>query len=358
MAGLPKQWTGRVFGTNTGNVFCQLDGPPTALKASLRIMDDRFGLAIYEGEGRYDGSNLRLSLTPIQADAPVSVKPIEIRGGLGQQGAITGNWVSELGTAGTFVLYPQDSAVEMTANAANEVLHTAERDLGAVRLYGPDFKLLVDAIRGDLRSSPVYVTFRERNTQRTLQVEQFLVEAEHLPPLHSLRLTANERETERINKVVEVSLDAELGNKVFVQGAQEAWARGKAEHLKSILERTQPPTLTVIKNHGLNINAVLLLLGIAALPELSFSKRLVFLVALIGVAATIAFFHKALISGTIIYLNEDRPTFWKRYAAPFTSAVIAAIAGALGAVIFGALSGNLVTALHGIWSYFAVPVGG
>jgi hypothetical protein len=96
----------------------------------------------------------------------------------------------------------------------------------------------------------------------------------------------------------------------------------------------------------------MLLFGIAALPELPFVKRLVFLLALFAVIALIAFLHKIFVAGTVIYLNEDRPTFWKRYSAEVTSVAIATVAGGIAAAVFGALSGNLLVAARTAFGFF------
>lgn len=155
-----------------------------------------------------------------------------------------------------------------------------------------------------------------------------------------------ERETERNKRVVEVPLDSVMGNRVLVQGAQEGWGRGEADYLKSVSEKAQTLTVTSIKRNGIDMQhqrTLMLLIGIAVLPELLFVKRLVFLVALIAVIALITLLHKVFVAGTIIHFNEDRPSFWKRYSADVTSLAITTASG-LAAVIFGALSGNLLVA--------------
>lgn len=100
---LASQWAGHLYGTNTGNLFLQLqESEGDKRQARLRVMDQRDGLTIYEGEAVFDGSHIRLGAVPKEGEgAPRLVAA----GKLTSSGSLAGNWEATTGAAGTFVLF-------------------------------------------------------------------------------------------------------------------------------------------------------------------------------------------------------------------------------------------------------------
>ncbi|MBZ9677451.1 hypothetical protein [Mesorhizobium sp. ES1-1] len=353
MPGLSRRWAGALFGTNTGNIYCELAGEDVELKVRLRVMDQLFGLVLYEGYGSFDGSNFRFTAKPIQADPNVKTAPIRASGELNSKGSIAGDWESELGTGGTFLLHPHDSAtVGETANELTETLHTENRPLGAIRLFRSDFHELVAAIRKDFKVGQLFITFSDRKSLRTMPLEQFLEASKNLATIDYLRLNVQEKETTNLNRIAVVELNSKGGSAILVQGGQESWVRGEADFLKSVVDRGLTRTITSIKKFGLNVNGLLLLVGIAALPELTFGRRLGFLAILFVIMAVIMQLHKAFVSNAKIFMNEERPRSLQVYSEQAISVVIATVAGTLAAAAYGALSGKLSLALGALAGFF------
>ena len=107
MANLANRWAGRLYGTNTGNVFLDLTQDDQKISGRLRIMDSIFGVSIYEYTGTID-EEVVLNCTPSQAIDGVELGEVTVRGRLTQQGSIRGEWESTIGTAGTFEIHPHD----------------------------------------------------------------------------------------------------------------------------------------------------------------------------------------------------------------------------------------------------------
>ncbi|MFK0690901.1 hypothetical protein ACFX5Q_22255 [Mesorhizobium sp. IMUNJ 23033] len=346
MSGLSKRWAGNLFGTNTGNLYCEISGPEKAFQIRLRVMDPVFGLTVYDGEGSFDGTALHFTGKVVQSEPGVATSPIRGAGQLSSKGSITGDWQSELGHAGTFILHPHDAAgIAEAAEDMRGTVHTETRKLGAIRLYRSDFNEIVSAIRKDFKVGQLFVTFSDRKTRQTMALDQFIDASKNLSTIRYLRLNVQERETEFINRVVVVELDADGENAILVQGGQESWARGEADFLKSVVDRGMTRTITSIKRFGLNVNGVMFVVGIAALPDLTFTKRLLFLAVLFALIGAIFTLHKALISNAAVFMNEERPRTLRAYSEQAISVVIATVAGTIAAAAYGALSGNLVAAL-------------
>jgi hypothetical protein len=140
-----RLWAGKVFGTNTGNIFVELSGDDEDLKGTLRFRDDQSGVIVYGIEGKFENGSLKLRGTPTQVGEGVVAGPIEAQCTLTPEGQLRGTWSSDIGTGGTLLLFPhQTSGKERDPARAllPEQIHTATRTLGALRLMAIKSKSL------------------------------------------------------------------------------------------------------------------------------------------------------------------------------------------------------------------------
>ena len=153
LAQIGKLWAGRVYGTNTGSLFVELEQTADGITGLLRLMDTVFGLVIYDVKGTFDGVTLELEGDPKQAAPGIETGRITVKAILNPQGNFRGKWHSSLGTAGTFELFPHDlTPADQGKNVGGpipEQQHTARQSIGAVRLYMDDVRELVQTIRKD-----------------------------------------------------------------------------------------------------------------------------------------------------------------------------------------------------------------
>ena len=102
-----KLWAGKAYGTNTGNLFVKLEGEDKALKGTLHHNDPDVGLSIYDVAGSFDGNTLSLVGKPQKPaeGMPTKVKAIAH---LLSNGTMEGQWGTDIGSAGTFQLFPHE----------------------------------------------------------------------------------------------------------------------------------------------------------------------------------------------------------------------------------------------------------
>jgi hypothetical protein len=196
MKGLGRLWVGKVFGTNVGNLFVEFeDAEAGNLKGTPRFSDDQFGVAVYHMEGKFDGTTLELKGQPKQARDGVVVGPIDASAQLTPEGHLRGTWKSDVGTAGTFLLFPHDPPAAATGDSLSQRLHTATRTLGALRLYAEDLEKLIGYLRTDFSQGKVVVTYNERGNEISRFADDFMA---NLPPgeLRYLRLNIQEPEAD------------------------------------------------------------------------------------------------------------------------------------------------------------------
>ena len=168
MAGIGRLWAGRVYGTNTGNLFIELEGDDAALTGALRFQDERFGPVVYAIEGKFDGSTLEFNGQPTSSGEGVVVAPINTKSTLTPDGQLRGTWTSDLGTGGTFHLFPHDlvgSNKDPSKELLPERIHTAIRTLGALRLYADELGELIGFVSRDFSQGRVIVTYHERGNE-------------------------------------------------------------------------------------------------------------------------------------------------------------------------------------------------
>lgn len=336
-----SQWAGRIYGTNTGNLFCQTKTEGDGLVAIIRFMDDVYGLAIYEATGTFDDSKLELRGVPKHGPENIELGPIVIIGKLEPNGQIRGNWESEIGTAGTFLLHPHNTAKEPISETVDlsEQLHTARTEIGALRIYGPDLRELITAVQKDFGHERTIVTYQDDGTEKAVYGSEFLKKIPSKMRLHYLRLYIQDKDIGNLNKIVSVELSANGPNQITVQGAQETWVRGKLALLESVAKRNEAWTLTSAKKYGLNINGLLVVLAVAAVPDLPFISRLLLLLGTVGIINAVGFLHKKYISNATIILQDEKASFADKYYSQIISVIITTFVGGVATLLYGTLAG-------------------
>ena len=108
LKGFGLKWAGKLYGTNTGNIFVVFDRSEFGYTGILRFLDDRFGLVVYDVEAKYGDGNFSLPGLPKATPDGITSGKFTAKGTLDERGQIHGTWETELGTAGTLLLHPHD----------------------------------------------------------------------------------------------------------------------------------------------------------------------------------------------------------------------------------------------------------
>lgn len=343
MGSLAKHWAGRIYGTNTGNFFLNLEQTGPALSGTLRLLDSEYGLAIYNISGQYN-DHVELSGTPSHAPVGVIQGTINATGHLTSEGQLRGEWVSSIGTGGVFVAYPHDedasSLVPSENTTAPEQIYTHNIVVGAVSLYAPDVRTLVREIRKDFTTGRPVATYSTGTGEVTKYVDDFLEQISTLGALSYFKLQIQEQEAHGINRVVVIELRAYGVNEVRAQGINESWVIGRAEGLATLLRRHQNSLVTGYKKFGLNLNQVIFLAMLVAIPEIeSLTKRAIFVAVVFSLLAILLWFHSRFIPNANIRLGEEIPSRLSRTWPTLISWLFAVGASVVAAYLYTWLTG-------------------
>ena len=115
-----ENWAGNAYGTNTGNLFVTLVPEKENLEGKIHLNDPQFGILVFAVQGSFSGEELTLVGRPERANPGIATGMLNVTGRLLGDGTIRGNWETDVGGAGTLVLFPHENAVIDSANLENE----------------------------------------------------------------------------------------------------------------------------------------------------------------------------------------------------------------------------------------------
>lgn len=340
MVNLANRWTGRLYGTNTGNIFLDLTQSEKNVSGHLRVMDSIFGVSIYDYTGTIDGE-LTLSCTPIKSQEGVQLGIVTVTGRLTPEGNIRGEWESTIGTAGTFEIYPHDLSLNESLGEKEqnpEQIHNKTIQLGSIRLFKDDIFQLVNFIKKDFSGRAV-VTYTQRGIELTKYADDFFLHLDGIEQLNYLKLVIQEPEAYGINRIIVLELVASGISEIRVSGINESWVLGKAESIFQTLKPKQNLLVTTYRKYGLNLNGAIFCAMLIATPDIDdWKKRAIFVASTFLLLNFLLFIHKKFIPNTAIYLKQTKPGFFKRSWPSILSWVIAASSSLVAAYIFSLLT--------------------
>lgn len=332
---ITKHWTGNVFGTNVGNLFVEFAGEDDGLTGTLRFNDTAYGLVVYTISGQFDGSELILAGEPPAPEADgVPLGKLTASARLRPNGSMEGEWETDQGTAGTFVLFPHERNDGIAPNTATPPqLHTARYYFGAIEINREQIIAAAEELRKDFTRGTVVITF-SGETEQSRFLDDFKSLNISAKRLNVIKIVAQEPEVSGINRVASIHFGPQF-NELMTQSANEAWALGKLETLKRELRQFERTYATNIKRlMGIGINELLLAWAIVYMPSLSnLRERIVFMAATLGLIWIVNRIHAKYLPHAAIYVTTKPTGLFALIGPHVVSWVISATAAIVAALI-------------------------
>jgi len=117
---------------------------------------------------------------------------------------------------------------------------------------------------------------------------------------------------------------------------------GKAENLAAFLKLRQKSLATTVRRFGLNLNFFIAIVAIAALPELTFLKRLIFAMFVVAGWILVQQLHNRFIPNVLIYLSPKQPSSFDKAWPQVLSWTSTIASGVIVATIYGLLKGDVI----------------
>lgn len=331
---LAKLWAGRIFGTNTGNIFAKLETDGNELTGTLHIHEPGVGTVVYTIQGTFDGESISFKGAPRTPPENVVLGDLSGSGKLNTKGELTGEWSTTIGTAGPFVLYPHDANQSNQNASTREQLHTTRVHFGAISVDKDRLIELSEQIQKEFDGAQVVIT----TTSRTEQ-SQFLTDFRNSTPQSDrasvAKIFIQQPEPNGINRTVVVEFGPHT-NDAMTQSSDEAWALGMREKIKAMVTHFEQAYTTNFKKFGFGINQVLIFSAIVFLPALSdIAQRAIFMAGVLALTFGVNWLHITYLPNAAIYLTKKPESVFARVGPSVLSWLIAATAG-IAATLLGA----------------------
>lgn len=335
---LGRLWAGKAYGTNIGNLFVTFDERDGALTGTLRINDVGVGLYSYSIAGSFDGTRLTFKGQPLTQIEGAVFGQLTAIASLNQKGELEGEWETDIGSGGTFILFPHDRR-EGTPESTPDQLHTARHHFGAIEINREQITSLAEDIQRDFIKSQVVITVVSGTEQ-----SRFLRDFKDLSlggeRAEIIKIFAQEPEA-GLNRIVSIEFGPQV-NSAMTQGPSEAWVLGKLEKLKRDLRQFERSYTTNFKRLGFGINQLLLVAAIVLLPSLATLRdRVVFIAGVLGLVFLVNWLHSRYLPFAAIYLGKKPISFFTRVSPSVFSWVITSTAGIVATLLAAYLQGWL-----------------
>lgn len=333
---LGRMWAGKLYGTNTGNLFVKFDGLDDNLSGLIHINDPTFGLSIYSINGNFNGETLAVNGKVINGQEGVEFGSLSATAKLNARGELEGEWKTDIGSAGTFVLFPHEiNTVADNDSRKQDLLFSSREDFGAVAVDGAQITALADEIQANFNRSKVVVTV-SAGTEKTRLLDDFKKAKHGIERVTLFKLYARESEANGIDRIVIVEFGPEA-NWAMSQGSDEAWVLGMMEKLKQLISPMERKYSTNFKKHGFGIAQILIFGALVYLPSLDdIYHRALLMIGVLCIVYAFNFLHKQYLPFSALTLL-DRPNNFTSKVLPNVVSWVFAASSALVAALLASL---------------------
>jgi hypothetical protein len=339
LAELGRLWAGSLFGTNTGRLALELESAVAdghESRGVLRVSDDNFGVAIYSVCVKFDGAKLIVEGMPQSQVEGLAQGKISAEAALQPNGHLSGQWSSDIGTGGAFQLFPHLGAVVPPDEKQPEQIYTTNKDLGALRLYRIDLADIISVLRRKFPDSKIVVTHIDRGAELMLYSDDFEEKLNALDHLNWIKLNVQAAAGGGFSKSLTIDLGQSF-NRVTTQGPDESWVLGEAEATASMLRAKQSRLSTAIGKYRVNVNQLIFVAALVAMPDLNLRDRAIFMVAVIALILLANKLTQTLVPNFDLDLKGERPSLVAQIWPSALSWLISATAGIAASLVYGLL---------------------
>lgn len=333
---IAQYWAGRVFGTNTGNVFVELSGEERALSGILRFNDSVAGIIVYLIKGKFLESKLSLEG---EVDVNGVKSSLTMSSSLLPNGNLEGLWNTNSGAGGTLTLFPhQNSQVDGGQVTQADQLYTARNEFEPVKIDRCDIIAIAETVQKSFSNSKVIVTYTDA-TERSLFLDNFKQMAETDKLIPFLKLFAREPDFGGLDKIVLIEFGP-VSNIAMTQGASEAWTLGELEKLKREIGTFERSFVTK-KYYSFSLNQFMLAIAVVALPSLgSIFSRAFLIVAVVFLAFIVIKLHNRFLPHASINLGASKESkFMRTIFGSIFSWTLGLLANLIAALLAAYLAG-------------------
>jgi len=345
-----SQWTGRLIGTNTGNLYAQLKELGAGkISGKVRLNDDRYGLSTFAIEGQLSGSSITLSGSGSASDAPDREVNLQANGVLTQDGKIEGDWETSQGTGGRFSLHPANTPQEQIGATSldqreaqrPDQLHTARHELGPIAIDRDGIEMLAKLVQKDVGAGALSVISITGQSEASYFLDAFLSQSFSEDRARFLKIRAQGKEKGGLLRIIQIELGP-ASNVITVQSGDEAWARGELDLIRSKVRKFERYYATFAKNSKIGLNQILVGSMLVVLPSLEgIIERAVLLIGIIAIIWLLEVFDKRMLRHASIRISDSHGLRMPPFLPSLASWLVGILGMTLAALLAAWLGGYL-----------------
>lgn len=311
MKSIEGKWAGRIYGTNTGNVYCEFIIDNDKISGTVRLNDDLHGLSLFNISSIQ--KNIHEFKLVSEKEELTNLAMIDVKIKPDNNGNIIGEWISNNGLAGTLVLYPQININSVNNSVDPQQFYSKTIKLGSTRLFKNDIVEITNYIKSDFPDSRLIVTYNKYGSNVIKYEADFFQESNSLGELNGIKLSIQDIPSNHSNRIVNVDLYPKENSEIRISGSNESWVLGKAESLKNQFSRFTNKTVTNYKRFGPVLNSLIFFIMLIFIPEINpIVNRAIFVGSVLVLLLVMILIHKRFVPNTKIFLADIQPSIWKR----------------------------------------------
>jgi len=235
MISIEGKWAGRIFGTNTGKLFCEFKLENDKIVGTVRLNDDSIGLLIFSASGVM-GKFVELKLTQISEELGFVKDPfiIDFKLSIDNFGNIIGDWISKNGYAGTLELFPHKNIEPEDGSTEPQQIFGKSIKLGSLRLFRRDIEEIIKQIKKDFSNSRVVVSYSRYGSDIAKYADDFLSELDEIKELRAIKFSVQDIPSNQLSRIINIDLLQRTESEIRISGPNDSWVLGKAESLKML----------------------------------------------------------------------------------------------------------------------------
>lgn len=274
-----------------------------------------------------DGSRSRYDLLPVGEGS--SNKPI---GHIDVEDSSTshrfGIWKLNDNSAGTFEVVrknfgPEPSAAEPLEKSQAQISNK-EVPLGAITLYRADLERIIAELSSYFEE-PFLPLIRAKEGGQVFvrNAGEYLARRDLPERISELTISIEKPSTHGLKKIVNLILNDDLDSKISVSSPDELWTEAVAQRLSRFMSEFTSTFTGFLRRHGLNVNSLLLVAVLIALPEFRLLDRILIVGLTIILMFVVVWSHK-LVPYARIYLDPEKAR--KPYSKELPSVILGIVA--------------------------------
>lgn len=357
--GETTKWTGTFWGAESGTAAAHLTREGSHVRGRFVLYEPGFGQSWVRLTGEWTESNkIVWNMDQFVSNSPVGTQ-LPQSGSVEatfdpSNGSIRGEWKTDLGNVGRFVLVRADDELQipepMPIQAAQPqqssrvalaqpvqpqpALVTITKILGSYRLDERGIRSLAELIRdGTTVPVPAINAGIEGREFIHIGVDNLLADPSVPAILYDVRIAANEPVIQSGSKTVTVTLKRNDPNTLYVSGYDRVWVEGKAAQIEGFLKYHESKTANILRRYGSILNSVIFLLMLAFLPSVPSLRDRLEVVAYVFILLFSLLYSWRLATNTKVFLREPKFTWYRKNAGWLLVLLEVALSGWIGYLV-------------------------